>query len=231
MTATSQLAESARRDEVKNLFDLYYGEYRILDLIGEVQGCRVLDAGCGSGRKASELVERGASVVGVDNDPDAISVARTRVDAFAEFHVADLREPLSFLESESFDLIIASLVLHYLADWNLALSEFARVLRSSGRLVFSIHHPFMDFVESESFDYFAVQQWEFKTDAEPPQTHVFWRRPLEKVFEPLMQNEFIVRSVIEPLPSPSTETKNPRLFSALSTAPRLLMVAAGKQPS
>ncbi len=38
----------------------------------------VLDAGCGTGRVAIELVRRGVEVVGVDNDSSMLATARTR---------------------------------------------------------------------------------------------------------------------------------------------------------
>ncbi len=41
-------------------------------------GCRVLDAGCGTGRVAIELARRGFEVVGLDVDPDMLATARRR---------------------------------------------------------------------------------------------------------------------------------------------------------
>ena len=38
----------------------------ILQLVGDVDGCRVLDVGCGDGKFAVELAKRGAIVVGID---------------------------------------------------------------------------------------------------------------------------------------------------------------------
>src|SRR4029453_14120923 len=52
--------------------------------------------------------------------------------------------PLSFLEAGSFDVVAASLVLHYLADWGPPLREFARILRPGGVLLISTHHPTQD---------------------------------------------------------------------------------------
>lgn len=57
------------------------------DLVGDllVEGDRsfgppptVLDAGCGTGRVAIELAERGMEVVGVDRDPDLLAAARAK---------------------------------------------------------------------------------------------------------------------------------------------------------
>jgi SAM-dependent methyltransferase len=57
--------------------------------------------------------------------------------------VADISVPLAF-ESGWFDVVAASLVLHYLHDWGPPLREFARILRLGGLLVLSTHHPTQD---------------------------------------------------------------------------------------
>ncbi|TDD66595.1 class I SAM-dependent methyltransferase [Jiangella aurantiaca] len=52
------------------------GEARLVDAMLP-RGARVLDAGCGTGRIAAALHERGHTVVGVDVDPALIEAART----------------------------------------------------------------------------------------------------------------------------------------------------------
>ncbi|WP_420175929.1 class I SAM-dependent methyltransferase [Luteococcus sp. OSA5] len=51
------------------------GEARFVDAMAP-RGARILDAGCGPGRHASWLAERGHDVVGVDLDPTLIEIAR-----------------------------------------------------------------------------------------------------------------------------------------------------------
>ena len=50
----------------------------ILELVGDVSGCRVLDVGCGDGEFAVELAKRGAIVVGIDASPEMIDAANSR---------------------------------------------------------------------------------------------------------------------------------------------------------
>ncbi len=64
---------------------------------------RVLDAGCGTGRVATQLTELGYICVGVDADREMVDVARSR-DRTTHF----VRQDISELElhSQAFDLVI-----------------------------------------------------------------------------------------------------------------------------
>ncbi|HEX3622562.1 MAG TPA: class I SAM-dependent methyltransferase [Acidimicrobiales bacterium] len=48
------------------------------DFVESLRPRSVLDAGCGTGRVAAELAERGIEVVGVDVDPSMLQVARAK---------------------------------------------------------------------------------------------------------------------------------------------------------
>ena len=50
----------------------------ILEFVGNVEGDRVLDVGCGDGELALHLKKRGATVVGIDASPEMIAAATTR---------------------------------------------------------------------------------------------------------------------------------------------------------
>jgi ubiquinone/menaquinone biosynthesis C-methylase UbiE len=105
---------------------------RSYELLGDLTGRTVVDAGCGSGRAVAELAERGARAVGVDLDPDMIAVARERWPA-GEFHVGDACAlPL---ETGSVSLYRADKVLHMVGDPTRAVAEARRVLAPGGRAV------------------------------------------------------------------------------------------------
>ncbi|MFE3173746.1 class I SAM-dependent methyltransferase [Amycolatopsis sp. NPDC059090] len=52
--------------------------------------------------------------------------------ARARFETADLNEPLTMVPSTSADVVVASLVLHYVADWGPLLAELRRCLKPGG---------------------------------------------------------------------------------------------------
>src|SRR5262245_31227229 len=121
--STSTGPESSAWIAMKRMGDLYsddaavdpikvsYDRPAILGMAGEVRGKRVLDVGCASGALSEAFVERGASVAGVDLNPQLIERARGRLGSRAEFRVADIAAPMPFLKTGSFDVVAASLVM------------------------------------------------------------------------------------------------------------------------
>jgi 2-polyprenyl-3-methyl-5-hydroxy-6-metoxy-1,4-benzoquinol methylase len=71
----AEYAELAEHGAANALYD----RPAVLGLLGDVTGKRVLDAGCGPGLYAEELVRRGASVVGFDESPEMVRLARRRL--------------------------------------------------------------------------------------------------------------------------------------------------------
>ncbi|MEU8110759.1 methyltransferase domain-containing protein [Micromonospora sp. NPDC048947] len=105
---------------------------RSYELLGDLAGRTVVDAGCGSGRAVAELAERGAHAIGVDLDTEMIAAARRRWPA-GEFHVGDATElPL---ETGSVTYYRADKVLHVLDEPARAVAEARRVLTPGGRAV------------------------------------------------------------------------------------------------
>jgi SAM-dependent methyltransferase len=63
----------------------------LTEALGLRPGERVLDVGCGPGRHARALAERGVEVVGVDLSDRFVALAREGAPPGATFHVADAR--------------------------------------------------------------------------------------------------------------------------------------------
>jgi SAM-dependent methyltransferase len=136
-------AETYAACNENNLVNAYYERPAMLALAGDVAGRRILDAGCGSGPLFAALRDRGAIVTGIDKSAGMLELARRRLGDGADLQVAELGSPLPFPD-DTFDDVTASLVLHYLEDWDPALAELRRVLKPGGRLIVSVNHPFAE---------------------------------------------------------------------------------------
>jgi len=223
-------AEAYNSDNENNAWNAYYERPAILSMIGDVERLRVLDAGCGGGAHAAELVSRGAVMTGIDNSPGLLEVAARRLDGQARLLLADLNEPIPFADA-SFDVVMSSLVMHYLPDWSIPLAEFRRVLCDRGRLVFSTHHPFMDHELSGNENYFETYSFEERWErGGRAATMRFWHRSLHTIVDELKKAGFSIEAVEEPPPDPRARSLFPEAYHSLSTKPRFLFISATKGP-
>ena len=95
-------AYQQRFDDLASAGTDVHGEAR--HVVGVVPApARVLDAGCGTGRVASELTLLGYRVTGVDASAEMVAVA-TKRDPATRYECQDLADP--FLRSQAFDLVL-----------------------------------------------------------------------------------------------------------------------------
>src|SRR5439155_11745660 len=92
-------------------------------------GSRVLDVATGTGSVALELQARGCTVVGLDQSPEMLAVARARGLEVREGRA----ESLPFRDGE-FDALTFTYLLRYVEDPVATLRELARVVRSGGTI-------------------------------------------------------------------------------------------------
>ncbi|HET8895520.1 MAG TPA: class I SAM-dependent methyltransferase [Gaiellaceae bacterium] len=92
---------------------------------------RVLDVATGTGAVALELVRRGHMVVGIDQSPDMLAVARRRLPGVG-FHEGRA-ESLPFADGE-FDALTFTYLLRYVDDPAATLRELTRVVKPGGTI-------------------------------------------------------------------------------------------------
>ncbi|USQ79443.1 class I SAM-dependent methyltransferase [Ornithinimicrobium faecis] len=186
------------------LFNAWYERPEMLRLAGEVEGLRVLDAGCGSGPLTQALRDRGALVSGFDLSPAMVALAKERLGSEADVRVGDLSDPLPYGEGE-FDLVTVSLALHYVKDWAPTLAELRRVLTPGGQLLVSIIHPFGYAASYPDGDYFALTQYSEDYEfGETTAVMTYWHRPLQDVLNTFIRAGLRITSVTEPAAVPDT---------------------------
>lgn len=197
-----------------------YDKPATLDLIGDVDRKRVLDAGCGPGIYVAELLERGADVLGCDASAEMVELARERVGDQVDLRVHPLEEPFTWIEDESIDVVVCALVYHYLNDRGALLSEVHRMLRRDGVLVISTHHPTNDW-ERLGGSYFTSEPvtetwnkgWEVTA----------WRVPLTELTAGFAEAGFLIERLVEPAPLPEMATSFPVSFKRLTNLPAFIL--------
>ncbi len=140
------------------------------------RGMTVLDAGCGQGRHAVDLLRRGCRTFALDLNPDDLRYARYLLRALQRGDIpappteADSPTPapgpgpgiavrgntlaLPFPDA-AFDRIVCSEVLEHVDDPRRATAELVRVLKPSGLIAFSVPTPVTEWCyRFSSDDYF-----------------------------------------------------------------------------
>lgn len=214
------IAEVYAAENETNLMNAHYERPAVLELVGDVTGRRILDAGCGSGPLFAALRDRGGLVTGIDASAGMLEVARRRLGPDADLRVADLAEPLPFADA-AFDDVVASLVLHYLRDWGPTLAELHRVLVPGGRLIASVEHPFVlaltRRLAGEKANYFGVTERTEEWTTDRGSTRLtFWDRPLHAMTDAFTAAGFRIEVICEPPAVPGAPEMFPEEFAPLS---------------
>ena len=98
-----------------------------LDLLDPQPGEHVLDVGCGDGALTEKIIERGATVVGIDNSLSMVAAAKARGLDARLMDAADLRF------SEAFDAAFSNATLHWVLDKERAARAIWFALKFGGR--------------------------------------------------------------------------------------------------
>ncbi|MFW9830953.1 MAG: class I SAM-dependent methyltransferase [Candidatus Thorarchaeota archaeon] len=219
----------------------------IEQLLGEVQGKHLLDAGCGEGYLSRVFAKKGAKVVGVDFSPNLIAISRKKSEGFdIDFQVGNICN-LDSLVDNQFDCILCNLVLLNVECLDTALQEFHRVLKPEGFLVFSVVHPAFNvygpgrwemgkkdsltnrrlglfFVNDNYFVEMEFQaRWKSRSGQGFPQKFSFFHRTISTYMTSMMQAGFHVVAFEEPRPI----TDNP-FFEREFRIPFFLVIKAEK---
>jgi SAM-dependent methyltransferase len=220
-------------DKVHNA---HYERPNTLLLLPDVAGKRVMDAGCGPGICAEELLKRGAELTAVDVTPAFVDITRERVGKRATVLQADLGQPLTFAADATYDGILCTLVLDYLAEWGPTFGEFQRVLKPGGWLLFSCGHPLGDWLwlkrklPQYAENYFDTRRFtaEWHGFGDPPVPITAYRRPLAELFNPLVAAGLQLERIHEARPMEAFKEREPEEYEHLMREPGFIVVLARK---
>jgi 2-polyprenyl-3-methyl-5-hydroxy-6-metoxy-1,4-benzoquinol methylase len=193
-----------------------------LEIVGDVAGKRVLDAGCGEGRFARMLAERGANVLGIDLSEKMIGHAvaiEGEQGQGIDYRVGDMCDLAAFADGE-FDLTVAYLSIIDVEDYETALVEISRVLKARGQFVFSLVHPCFsppvwgweprkpgtiplrdhDRLFRKVDQYFPATEIRFRMWPTAPAETINYHRPVSEYAHACRKVGLAIRDIIEPTP-------------------------------
>jgi len=211
---------------------------RMLRMLGDVRGRSVVDLGCGEGGYARELTRRGARVTAVDGSKRLLEVARQRAHAenLEIDHLCANANALDAIPSASVDVVVASMVLMDVEDYDGAVREIDRILTPDGELVMSITHPCFSAPKSEWVrdaagqpQFFAVDRYFDRVAFDDVIARGFRQpvirrhRPLEDYMAPLLGLGLVLREFQEPGVTEDELRLSPR-FAYLRRVPYFLFM-------
>lgn len=215
----------------QNIYDnqIFFDEYRklrgnpssaniivekpaLFSLCPDLRGKTILDLGCGYGENCKAFSGLGATkVVGIDISEKMLAVANQENKCenviFSHLSMNDL----SVLK-EKFDVVVSSLAVHYIEDFDKLLKQIFDILNDNGTFIFSQEHPFTTALKEEKY-------WSRDNDGNilhynltdysmlgERKTHwivddvIKYHRSVSSIFNSLTNVGFIIEKVLEPVP-------------------------------
>ncbi len=225
----------------------HYGPWAPLEnelrLLGNVEGLRILEVGCGGGQCSIAFARQGATCAGIDLSDTQLEFARSLAQANGV--AVDFRqgraEELSSFASDTWDVVFSAYAFQYVEDLQRALHECGRVLVPGGRLVISLDHPFRDCFFDEADDDMTI--YASRSYFDPSPMHwtfgdtgiqmASYHRTLAEWVGGLTRAGFVITQLLEPPPPvamldeiwPADDA-----LSALRHVPMTIIFVAQKQP-
>ena len=211
----------------------------IRSLLTDVTGRRALDMGCGTGTMSRWLIEQGAAnVKGVDVSERMLEKAMAVPNPQIEY-MRRPAEELSFPQG-SFDLVVSSLMFHYIDDLRTVLVSIRKWLSPGGMLVFSTEHPILTSAQGIYADRWVRDDADsnnlaWKVDhytTEGPRVSrwfvdgvVRYHRKLSTLINWLIEAGFRIAHLLEPHAIEEAERRTPELLNERRRPPFLFVAA------
>lgn len=217
------MVEQYAQKNESSLHNALYERPATKAIMPDIKGKKVLDAGCGAGSLTEWLVAQGANVIACDISEEMVKYTKKRLGDTAHVVVADLGKPLDFIPDNSIDVIVSSLVLHYISNWLNVFTEFSRILKNNGHVVFSTHHPHADWRWFNKTNYFKKELYsESWTINGKPFPVSYYHRTLASMFAIFRTTGFFVDILLEPLPIKEAKEKDPEIYERLLANPHFI---------
>lgn len=183
----------------------------LLELLGDVNGKKILDAGCGTGYLSRMLARKGARMVGVEPAESVFEFAVSK-EKEAPLGITYLQEDLSeFHSEEKFDSVISNMVFMDIPSYEKAMRNCINTLKPHGSFIFSISHPCFEDVGDQWEEHQQVTVKEYLKEYEVQRHHAYsFHRTLSTYINFIVESGCEIIKMIEPKLDEVVARKNPR---------------------
>ena len=107
------------------------------EVLGQLEGQRILELGCGGGLMAEEYARRGAATVGIDRSIASLQAAvrHAAIEKYSICYLGSVAERLPFRDG-AFDAVVSADTLEHVDDVPRVVAEAARVLKPGGCFIY-----------------------------------------------------------------------------------------------
>lgn len=169
----------------------------LLEIVGEVAGLTLLDAGCGEGVVSRLLAEQGAFVTGIDVAPRFIELAQERDTSGAITYLChDLSQPLPAYQGH-FDCIVSNLVLNDVPDYQGFIGTLAALLKPGGRIVLSMNNPYSAVFRQKVDNYFDSTKATLYGMARHGVAVYYYHRTMEEYITAFQANGLLLHRLLD----------------------------------
>lgn len=215
----------------------------IRKMLPDLKGKRVLELGCGFGENCEYFKNMGASyVLGTDISNNMINLAINNVNMEnVDFKVLAM-EDIKKIDSK-FDIVVSSLAVHYIEDFESLLNDIHKLLDNGGKFIFSQEHPIgtgtklndacngSDSINLGNKEYYLVSNYN-----ENGKRIVNWNncevikyhRNFSYIINTIIKCGFAIEELVEPTPTDEILTIKPRYKNQFDK-PYFLFISLSKK--
>ncbi len=208
-------------------------------MLGSVAGKRLLDLGCGYGENCRCFSQMGCiRVVGIDISQRMLEIAQAENRAPNIQYMNMPMENVSSID-ECFDIVVSSLAMHYVQNYDLLLKDLYALLNPGGILVFSQEHPLTTaplagakWIKGADgkVDHYRLTDYSRtgkRTVSWMVDGVIKYHRTFSELINGLINAGFVISEMEEPVPSAETIQRLPQYMKDLHK-PNFLIIKAKK---
>ena len=225
--------------ENKNNANILFEKPALFSLLPELENKSILDLGCGYGENCAEFVKRGAErVVGIDISEKMLAVAAGQN---ADPRILYKQMPMENIRElqEKFDLVVSSLAIHYVEDYEGLVCAVYDLLKENGVFVFSQENPLNTcfsagsrWTVDEKGNKLYANISRYSLDGERKSTWFVenvtkYHRKFSTILNTLIEAGFLIERLIEPVPEKEMLEQHPEKQDLLHK-PDFLLIRARK---